>query len=139
MLGLMEYYFVGIFGMTVIGLVIAGFLLCCYLKDERDVNEADNEQTVMVVGGAAPQPALQRQATNANLGKLSRMFDWRKFNEHNECSICLEAFTSSDMVTPLPCDKRHYFHSQCIQEWSQNHSDCPLCKKPFTAEDLAAA
>ena len=43
------------------------------------------------------------------------------------------------MVTPLPCDKRHYFHSKCIEQWSQNHNDCPLCKKTFNAEILAEA
>ena len=48
-------------------------------------------------------------------------------------------FSDSDTVTPLPCDKRHYFHSRCIEEWSKTCSDCPLCKKPFNAQILAQA
>ena len=74
-----------------------------------------------------------------NLGKLSRVFDMSKFNEHEECVICLLPFESTDMVTPLPCDKRHYFHSKCIEEWSRNHNDCPLCKAVFNAQILAQA
>lgn len=62
---------------------------------------------------------------------MSRIFDWNKFKDHEECIICLEAFTANDTVTPLPCDKRHYFHSKCIEEWSQSHTVCPICRTEF--------
>lgn len=36
----------------------------------------------------------------------------------DECLICLEQFNEGeDYVTPLACDKRHLYHSNCIQEW----------------------
>ena len=70
------------------------------------------------------------------LGMMSRLFDWNKNKEHKECCICMVDFEVSDMVTPLPCDKRHYFHSECIEQWSKSHNDCPLCKAPFDAENL---
>jgi hypothetical protein len=36
----------------------------------------------------------------------------------DECLICLEPFAEGeDYVTPLACDKRHFYHSNCIEEW----------------------
>lgn len=32
-----------------------------------------------------------------------------------ECAICMERFKENkDFITPLYCDNRHYFHSDCI-------------------------
>ena len=70
---------------------------------------------------------------------MSRIFDWGKFKEHEECVICLEAFEDSHLVTPLPCDKRHYFHSKCIESWSRNNTSCPLCKQEFNLETIEEA
>ena len=57
--------------------------------------------------------------TETAFTKISRAFDPFKFSELTECVICLEDFTKDDMVTALPCDHRHYFHSHCIRDWSQ--------------------
>ena len=65
------------------------------------------------------------------------MFNWNKFSDHEECTICMEAFTDADQVTPLPCDRRHYFHTSCIQQWSAHNNSCPLCKKEFDGNSLA--
>ena len=70
---------------------------------------------------------------------MSRIINFNKYKEHKECVICLEDFGQDDMVTPLPCDKRHYFHSKCIEEWSQNNNTCPLCKAVYNSELLEAA
>ena len=70
------------------------------------------------------------------LKMMARAFDRTKFNDHTECSICLEEFKSDDRVTPLPCNTRHYFHSKCIEEWSQKQKFCPLCNAPFTLAQL---
>ena len=64
--------------------------------------------------------------------KISTIFDPFKFNEHTECIICLEEFSVNELVTALPCDVRHYFHTHCIREWAKNNSTCPLCKAEFT-------
>lgn len=53
-----------------------------------------------------------------------------------ECSICLSGFLGSNekalSVTPLPCDLRHVFHTECIRAWFERESMCPLCKAPIT-------
>lgn len=53
-----------------------------------------------------------------------------------ECSICLGGFLGSNektlSVTPLPCDIRHLFHTDCIRSWFERDNICPLCKTPIT-------
>ena len=51
----------------------------------------------------------------------------------NECLICLESFKEGeDFVTPLACDARHMYHSDCIETWLKNDNCCPFCKKVQT-------
>lgn len=46
-----------------------------------------------------------------------------------ECSICLGTFEMGEMLTSLPCDKKHSFHSACIRQWLERQNSCPLCQK----------
>lgn len=45
------------------------------------------------------------------------------FRFNVECSICLDEFQENPenpkkrMVTPLPCNVRHVFHTECIKSW----------------------
>ena len=60
----------------------------------------------------------------------SILFDKNLFKDSQECAICMEAFLEKqDYVTPLACDSRHFYHSDCIEEWLQNKNECPLCKR----------
>ena len=65
------------------------------------------------------------------LDEMSRPLD-KRFNEHTECSICLVDFKDGVKVSPLPCDKRHYFHTSCIKDWASNNLFCPLCNSAYT-------
>jgi len=47
----------------------------------------------------------------------------------NDCLICSEEYKDNDEITELNCDKRHYFHTKCIQDWLKRKLECPLCKK----------
>lgn len=48
----------------------------------------------------------------------------------DECLICMEEFKEGeDFVTPLACDARHMYHSDCIEQWLKNDNCCPFCKK----------
>ena len=44
-------------------------------------------------------------------------YDPAKFKNQKTCCICFENFTEGDTITPLSCDIRHYFHSECITQW----------------------
>lgn len=49
----------------------------------------------------------------------------------DKCSICQENFNEVDIITELPCsiNKYHYYHKDCIYEWTTKHSAvCPICK-----------
>lgn len=50
--------------------------------------------------------------------------------------ICWSDFEETDMVTPLPCDIRHYFHTECIENWLQTKNNCPLCKTDVTLQTI---
>lgn len=46
-----------------------------------------------------------------------------------ECTICLEKYKPSHMVTCLPCSDRHFYHTKCIEQWLLTSKNCPLCNQ----------
>lgn len=48
---------------------------------------------------------------------------------NEDCSICLATFERGEMLTCLPCDGKHNFHTGCIRQWLQRQNACPLCQK----------
>lgn len=46
------------------------------------------------------------------------------------CAICLVEYQDNDEIAELGCDERHYFHSDCLEDWVKRKPECPLCKKP---------
>lgn len=50
--------------------------------------------------------------------------------EDAACCICLETFSTEDIVRDLPCS--HTYHSRCIDQWlTVKSSCCPLCKRDY--------
>ena len=61
----------------------------------------------------------------------------RKLFDIEECAICMETFKEGqDHISPLLCDERHYFHSDCIEEWLVKKNECPLCKVQQTPKSM---
>ena len=54
----------------------------------------------------------------------------------DDCPICYLKFEEKANIILLPCDEKHYFHSDCIKEWLKRNNSCPLCKKEITKEAL---
>ncbi|KAH9152882.1 hypothetical protein AeRB84_004775 [Aphanomyces euteiches] len=49
-------------------------------------------------------------------------------SERVSCTICLDEFSSNEMIKVLPC--RHIYHRECIDEWFENgNNTCPMCKR----------
>ena len=96
-----------------LALLIIVPLICCFSRQRPQWS-------------AAPQRIIQ------NLTRVR--FDPQVFQNEENCAICLEKFQEQDEITPLPCDRRHYFHTQCIIDWLKNNNTCPFCNKPVPAE-----
>lgn len=69
---------------------------------------------------------------------VKQRFNPEQNQAFEQCAICLLDFQKDDEITPLPCDEKHYFHPDCIEQWLKNNNNCPLCKKPITKEALKA-
>jgi len=59
------------------------------------------------------------------------------FTKSKECSICIGEFKIGESVISLPCDPRHYFHSQCIGLWLKKKDGCPICRKKITEKMIS--
>jgi len=61
---------------------------------------------------------------------FSRLLEEKKNeNINSTCCICLCPFEENDLVIPLPCDIRHIFCSNCIEQWLIRNNSCPLCQR----------
>ena len=47
--------------------------------------------------------------------------------KEKECSICLSEFEKESKVLLINCS--HFFHNECIKEWSMYKQNCPICRK----------
>ena len=50
------------------------------------------------------------------------------------CAICLCSYIKGDIISTLPCSKRHSFHTFCLEEWFHNNLCCPLCRCDFAEQ-----
>lgn len=74
--------------------------------------------------------ARRRGLSKWDLERLpSFVFTCREEVNNEDCSICLCNFEMGEMLTCLPCDKKHNFHANCIRQWLQRQNSCPLCQK----------
>lgn len=78
--------------------------------------------------------AQMKEKVVKNLSRIA--FDARKFKQSKECAICFVEFKEDDMITPLSCDIKHYFHTECIERWIKVKNECPLCRAEIKPRDL---
>lgn len=82
----------------------------------------------------------QRQAAHLKtkvVKSLSKItYGQIKLDGQNECAICLGDFHDDQLITPLSCDIRHFFHFECIQQWMKQKNECPLCKAVIEPANL---
>ncbi|KAH7339751.1 hypothetical protein B0J17DRAFT_656622 [Rhizoctonia solani] len=56
------------------------------------------------------------------------------------CPICILDFEEGDDLRVLPCEGRHRFHRDCVDQWLlELSSSCPLCREDFAALEAMAA
>ncbi|KAF9447498.1 hypothetical protein P691DRAFT_646978, partial [Macrolepiota fuliginosa MF-IS2] len=50
------------------------------------------------------------------------------------CPICIVDFEEGDDIRVLPCEGKHRFHPQCVDQWLlELSSSCPICRQDFLA------
>ncbi|KAI5119869.1 hypothetical protein M0805_000703 [Coniferiporia weirii] len=56
------------------------------------------------------------------------------------CPICIIDFEEGDDIRVLPCEGKHVFHQQCVDQWLlELSSSCPICRHDFHAlEEMIA-
>jgi len=52
------------------------------------------------------------------------------------CVICYENYQPGDKIVRMPCDQRHHFHDNWIEEAIKNKAECPICKAKFDEETV---
>jgi len=104
-LGFYQYYWLILFSLYIICIIIVCVVMFCFRNWLLNIFSGNSSELDQ------PERVEARQGAYKALSKMSRLIDLSKYSEHEECVICLEAFQDTDEVTPLPCDKRHYFHS----------------------------
>jgi hypothetical protein len=53
-------------------------------------------------------------------------FKPREFQPSEECSICMEPFSTGAVAQVEKC--RHIYHEDCIKRWSAVRWNCPVCR-----------
>lgn len=48
-----------------------------------------------------------------------------KNEDEEQCTVCRVEYEENEQVTVLPC--KHYYHSECIEQWLKNKKVCPQC------------
>ena len=50
------------------------------------------------------------------------------------CPICIVDFAEGDDIRVLPCEGKHRFHPQCVDQWLlELSSSCPICRQGMLA------
>lgn len=50
------------------------------------------------------------------------------------CAICLSDLIEGDLVSTLPCNMKHSFHTFCLENWFEKNSSCPICRSNFNVQ-----
>jgi hypothetical protein len=56
-----------------------------------------------------------------------------------ECSICLEDGDESENNNFIKTDCGHYFHKECLEEWTTNNETCPACRANINVDAISNA
>jgi E3 ubiquitin-protein ligase ATL6/9/15/31/42/55 len=49
------------------------------------------------------------------------------------CAICLSDILDGELISTLPCNLKHCFHTYCLENWFEKNSSCPICRAKFNS------
>ena len=102
--------------------------------EEQKARETDDRERAMRLAELEALEAIEkereeRKRAQDELDKKREMtmlclnqasFNSLSFQGSDECAFCMERFELGQEVIALPCDIRHFFHSNCILAWSRS-------------------
>lgn len=50
------------------------------------------------------------------------------------CAICLNDIEENNIISTLPCNSKHCYHTECLQLWFEKNTSCPICRYDFSKE-----
>lgn len=95
------------------------------ILDEIKINEQVREKKLVTKGRATLDGDLLIQELQKSGGTNG---------EVEKCCICLDDVVGGDDgntsgVVKTRCG--HWFHKDCLEDWTQRHNNCPLCRAPL--------
>eukprot|EP00943_MAST-04B_sp_MAST-4B-sp1_P003067 g3067.t1 len=96
-----------------------------YEEAEQNMNDINNADSQAAVEGFPLHVIKLFKSTKFKNAILEINCATQHLPEH--CSICLEKYKPSSIVTCLPCSKQHFYHNHCIKQWLAQSRKCPLC------------
>ncbi|TCD65332.1 hypothetical protein EIP91_002770 [Steccherinum ochraceum] len=90
--------------------------------------EASSSQLPSPVTSPTPRPRrAPSQSTQPNGGDIVPDSIGRE-----TCPICIVDFEEGDDLRVLPCEGKHRFHQECVDQWLlELSSSCPICRQDF--------
>lgn len=78
-----------------------------------------------------------KAASQADINKLpTQDFDANTWEGRDTtCPICLSEYDAGEAVRVLPCEGKHHFHKECLDDWLIIHGSCPSCREPVAGPD----
>ena len=103
-----------------------------FLHFKYGINEADLENTNFYkdYNNRVSKDVLELiESIDLNCENIDEHVSINEDNERDFCCICMLQFEIGENIKLLPCDKKHIFHTGCIDKWLSNNRNCPTCRK----------
>ena len=82
------------------------------------------------VGPSAPSPTTGTRPCGLHYGVYVRDDISPDAMGRETCPICIVDFAEGDDIRVLPCEGKHRFHPQCVDQWLlELSSSCPICRQ----------
>ena len=103
--------------------------------------QGPSKRSVIAAVGGAHKPS---QVVSDSIRVYSKNVEMMNFeDESDECSICMEGFTTTDIVDGTVRELHacgHIFHEKCLKKWVRGdvgkHRSCPLCREAVDVSEV---
>lgn len=109
------------------------------LKDDKSENLLNVDSDIDINGN------LNMNINRISLNRKSNLKNENELIENNDelnrksilqitCAICLNDLENNNLISTLPCNSKHCYHTECLQLWFEKNTSCPICRYDFSKE-----